>query len=82
MLRSLLAAHSGGRLQLGEPVTRLSRLGGMLGSALEAACAGDEPLAEAAAAALGHLVRSGGPLTADLVEREARHRPTRLEAAC
>lgn len=37
-----------------------------------------EPLTmEVAAAALGHLVRSGGALTADVVEFEARNRTNR-----
>ena len=58
------------RAQLGEPATKLSRLGALLHAALGPAA---EPrLAEAAAAALGHLVQSGGGLTADVVEREVR----------
>ena len=56
--------------QLGEPATKLSRFAALLHASLGPTV---EPrLAEAAAAALGHLVASGGALTADVVEREAR----------
>ena len=57
--------------QLCEPATKLSGFAKLLSVTLSAAHV--EPrLAEAAARALGHLVRSGGALTADVVEREAR----------
>jgi hypothetical protein len=58
--------------QLGEPVTLLPRFAAMLHTALGPPA--PPALAEAAAAALGHLVQSGGALTADVVEREARPR--------
>ena len=56
--------------KLGEAVSRLSRFAGLLHAVLAQPC---EPrLADAAAHCLGALVRAGGALTADVVEREVR----------
>lgn len=64
--------------QLGEAVSRLSRFAGFLHAVLAQPC---EPrLADAAAHCLGALVRAGGALTADVVEREVRY--LRVKCPC
>ena len=56
--------------QLGEPATKIARFAGHLRDALMV-CAEPE-LLELAAATLGHLVRTGGALAADVVDSEVR----------